>query len=82
MAGFNRKYKVSNNYIAACRNKNKIRVYEYIDGTYYFKNNVKTPIKEGDIIDGKKVVDNGEYHHSKGKYGYNTVMFWELVEVK
>lgn len=81
MAGFNRKYKVSNNYTAACRSKNKIRVYQYSDGTYYFDNGVKTAVKVGDIINGKKVVNKGEYHHSKGKYGYNEVMFWELMEV-
>lgn len=81
MAGFNRKFKVSNNYISACKNKNKIRVYHYKDGTYYFKDGVKTPVNVGDVIDNKKVVNNGEYHHSKGKNGYNEVMFWELVEI-
>ena len=81
MAGFNNKYKVSNNYISACRNKNKIRVYEYQDGTYCFINNVKIKVNEGDILNGKKLVNKGEYHHSKNKYGYNTVMFWELVEI-
>lgn len=81
MSGFNRKFKVSNNYISACRSKNKVRVYTYSTGTYYFDNGVKTPIKVGDIINNKKVVNKGEYHHSKNKYGYNSVMFWELVEL-
>lgn len=80
MSGFNRKFNVSNNYVAACRNKNKIRVYQYNDGTFYFDKGVKTPIKVGDIINNKKVVNKGEYHHSKNKYGYNDVMFWELVD--
>lgn len=80
MAGFNKKFKVSNNYVTACRNKNKIRVYQYSDGTYYFDNGIKTPIQVGDIINNKKVVDKGEYHHSKNRYGYNEVMFWELID--
>ena len=80
MAGFNGMYNVSNNYISACRSKNKIRVYNYQDGTYAFINGVKTPIKEGDIINDKVVKNFGEYHHSRNKYGYNKVMFWELID--
>lgn len=80
MAGFNKRYNVSNNYTAACKNKNKIRVYTYKDGTYCFLNGVKTAINEGDIINNKVVVNEGEYHHSKDRYGYNEVMFWSLKE--
>lgn len=80
MAGFNNKYKLSNNYITACRSKNKLRVYEYKDGTYAFINGVKTPVKNGMVINGKTLNDNGEYHHSKTKYGYSKVMFWEFKD--
>ena len=80
MSGFNHKFKVSNNYISACRSKNKIRVYEYSDGTYAFINNVKTPVTNGMLLNGKKLIDNGEYHHSKNKFGFNKVMFWELID--
>lgn len=83
MAGFNRKFKVSNNYTQACKDKNKLRVYLYADGNYYYFNNgVKTLINEGDIINNKKVVNKGEYHHSYNKkWGYSEVMFWELEEI-
>lgn len=77
MAGFNKKYGVSNNYIAACRNKNKIRVYTYKDGDYYFdeKGN-KLPFKTGMIINNKRAKYGGEYHHGNN---YNVVWFYDLI---
>lgn len=80
MTDNSKRYPVSQNYMRACRDKNKIRVYEYKDGTYYFDNEVKTPIKEGDIINNKMVINNGEYHVTHNPNGrFNKVMFWHLV---
>lgn len=80
MSGFNHKYKVSNNYTKACKDKNKIRVYNYKDGTYAFINGIKTKVWPNQVLNGKILVNKGEFHHSKNKYGYNEVMFWELVD--
>jgi hypothetical protein len=64
MAGFNRKFKVSNNYISACRRK-LVRVYEFGDGLRYTYIDNKKICVEEDIKDGKLVY--AEYHHSKNK---------------
>jgi hypothetical protein len=73
MAGFNRKFKVSNNYIGACR-RGLVRVYYYNDGPYAFINGKKTSVKD-DIDNGNLIY--AEYHHSRNKQGYNSIDFYK-----